>query len=274
MHLCTSRRSLAALILAGMLPLHAMDIIAHRGASFDAPENSISAMKLAWQQGADGIETDIHFSRDGHIVVIHDSDTKRVAGVQHRIAACTWEQLKGLDIGRRKHARWTGETIPTLDAVLATIPEGKSIFIEIKVDTRILPMLEKTLAASGKSPAQIRILTFDLASARKAKKRFAQYQVYWLVGYGDDEATGQPPEVDELIKLAKSAKLDGLDLDSRFPINSAFVQKIHAAGLQAHVWTVDDPRLAAELGAAGVDSITTNRPDLLRSRMREREGKN
>jgi len=251
-----------------------MEIIAHRGASFEAPENSLSAMKLAWQQGADGIETDIHLSRDGHIVVIHDFDTKRVTGVQLRVAASTWEQLKNLDIGRRKHARWAGETIPTLDAVLATIPEGKSIFVEIKVDDRILPMLEKTMAASGKSPAQIRILTFDLATARKAKRRFAQHQVYWLVGYGDDEATGRPPEVEEIIKLAKSAKIDGLDLDSRFPVDKTFVQKIHAAGLQAHVWTVDDPKLAAGLETSGVDSITTNRPDLLQARTKESEANN
>lgn len=226
-------------------------------------------MKLAWQQGADGLETDIHLSQDGRIVVMHDYDTKRVSGVSNKIVASTWDQLKGLDIGQWKSARWAGEKIPTLDSLLATVPEGKCILIEIKVHAEILPALEKTMTASGQKPAQMRIITFYLDTAQAAKKHFPKQQVYWLASYAKDKKSGQLPDIDDLIRKAKEAKLDGLDVDWKFPINAAFVQKVHAAGLQLHVWTVDDAEVATRLEAAGVDSITTNRPEFLRARLKK-----
>jgi glycerophosphoryl diester phosphodiesterase len=73
--------------------------------------------------------------------------------------------------------------------------------------------------------------------------------------------------VDELIPQAKAAKLDGLDLDGGFPIDGAFVQKVHGAGLKLYTWTVDDPEVARKEAAAGVEGITTNRPGWLREQL-------
>src|SRR4051812_8609351 len=120
-----SRFSRAAILFS--LPFFAfrglaVEIVGHRGASHDAPENSLTSMKLAWKQNADGIETDIHLSKDGHIVVMHDYDTKRIGGVDKKIVESTWDEMKDIDIGRWKGAQFTGEKIPTIDSFFATIP--------------------------------------------------------------------------------------------------------------------------------------------------------
>src|SRR5262245_61979826 len=112
-------------------------IIAHRGASHDAPENTLAAFRLAWQQDADGIECDFYLTRDEAIACIHDETTKRTAGVDLTIADATLDQLRGLDVGSWKDKRWAGERIPLIEQVFQTIPKGKRIYIEVKCGPEI-----------------------------------------------------------------------------------------------------------------------------------------
>src|SRR5882757_4224835 len=107
-------------------------IIAHRGASFEAPENTLAAYRLAWQQNADGAEGDFQLTRDGRIVCIHDLTTGRTADANRVVAQSTFEELRRLDVGMWKHPRFAGERIPTLDEILALLPAGNLFFIEIK----------------------------------------------------------------------------------------------------------------------------------------------
>ncbi len=257
----------------------AFEIVGHRGASFDAPENSLSSMKLAWKQKADGIETDIHLSKDGKIVVMHDYDTKRVGDMDKKIADSTWSELQQVDIGKWKGAQFAGERIPTLDSFFATIPNGKCIFTELKLKDSvtgaelekkkaILDELDKAMTASGKKPKQLRIITFHYELGKAAKAKFPKHPVYWLVGYTKDKKTGQFPDIDDLIAKAKAANYDGLDIQSGFPIDKAFVKKVHKAGLKLYTWTVDDPEVARAEKKAGVDGITTNRPEFLRAALK------
>jgi len=225
-------------------------------------------MKLAWKQGADGIEVDIHLSKDGHIVVMHDFDTKRLGGVTNKVVTRTWDELKETDVGQWKGQAWTGEKIPTLDSILAMVPDGKCVLIEIKVHAEILPALAEAMKASGKKPEQLRIITFHYDTAKAAKERFPKHEVYWLSS-AKDKKTDKLPDIDELVRQAKDAGLDGLDLEWKFPIDAAFVKKIHDAGLKLHAWTVDDPEIASALAAAGVDGITTNRPEFLRAQLKK-----
>src|SRR5688572_31257071 len=81
-----------------------VEIVAHRGASFDAPENTVAAIKLAWEQKADASEFDIYLTKDGKIAVIHDKDTMRTAGVQKLVAESTLEELRKLDVGKWKRS--------------------------------------------------------------------------------------------------------------------------------------------------------------------------
>src|SRR5687767_10257607 len=86
-----------------------MQFIAHRGASHDAPENTLAAVRLAWAQHADAVEVDVHLTRDGRLAVIHDPDTQRTAGVARVVAQSTLAELQLLDVGRWKASRFAGE---------------------------------------------------------------------------------------------------------------------------------------------------------------------
>jgi glycerophosphoryl diester phosphodiesterase len=89
-------------------------IIAHRGESFDAPENTLAAINLAWERGAEAVEIDIQFSKDRELVVIHDTDTKRLAGIDKKVVDQTLEELKKLDVGVWKDIQFKGERVPTI----------------------------------------------------------------------------------------------------------------------------------------------------------------
>ena len=270
-----AKRTLLSLLLVGVVagdPARAVEIIAHRGASHDAPENTLSAFRLGWEQSADGNELDIHLTKDGQIVAMHDKTTKRTTGVDKAVAEQTLCELRQQDAGAWKGPQWAAERIPTLAEALETIPDGKRMFIEIKCGSEVLPELQRVLAASGKKPEQLVIIGFKYETMAEAKKLLPELQVYWIVGYNeakDSPDAKQPPTLEELTEKAKAASLDGLDLQWRFPLDAAAVGTIKEQGLNLLVWTVDDAAVAARLAAAGVDGITTNRPQWLRERLAE-----
>lgn len=245
-------------------PLKAADVIAHRGASKDAPENTLAAFRLAWEQDADAIELDVHLSADGRIVVIHDATTRRTTGVDLKVAETSFMDLRALDAGLWKGERWRGERIPSLEEVLAAMPDGKRIFIEVKCGAEILPELSRVLKASAILPAWITIIGFNHEVVKAAKARLPEIEVCWITRPRKDG--GNDPSVDELLAKARLANLDGLDLDHTFAIDAAFVAKCRAAGMKLYVWTVDKPADAKRLRSAGVDGITTNVPARIRAR--------
>lgn len=241
-----------------------VEIIAHRGASHDAPENTLASVRLAWERGSDAVEVDVMLSRDGQVVVFHDKDTKRLAGVEGKVVDQDWETLSRHDVGRWKGAKWSGERIPLLGPVLATIPEGKRMFVELKTGPEIVPILRPIVEASRKSPGQIVFISFNLESCAAVKRAFPGYEVAFISRYREGKE-----KIETLIRQAKSAGADGLDLDGNGPLGKEEGEAIRKAGLRFYVWTIDDPARARELVAAGVDGITTNRPEWLRERLRE-----
>jgi glycerophosphoryl diester phosphodiesterase len=243
-------------------------IIAHRGASHDAPENTLAAARLGWAQGADALECDVQLARDGRLMVIHDPDTKRTAGKKRAVAAASSAELQTLDVGAWKGAAFAGERIPTLDALLATVPAGRRIFIEVKGGTDAVPELVRCLARCTLQPSQVAVIAFDLAVVRLAKKSVPRVEVCWLLERHG--ATGGPA-LDAAIAECCAAELDGLDIEARWPVDAAVAQRVRDAGLKLYVWTVDDVATAQALVAAGVDGITTNRPAWLRERLRTRQ---
>ena len=241
----------------------AVEIIAHRGASFDAPENTLAAMKLAWEQGADAIELDLHFSADERIVVIHDPDLKRVAGKTGKVSEQRWADLSSLDVGAWKDAKFKGERIPALPEILATVPAGRRAFIELKCGPEILPELQRVLSASRLPPERFVLIGFGLETMRQAKAAFPSIPVLFLHGWKKDA----PVDTAEVVAQARAAGLDGVNLHHDFPVSEAFVRRIREAGLSVYVWTVDAPDVARRWMAAGVDGITTNRPRFLREQL-------
>jgi glycerophosphoryl diester phosphodiesterase len=247
----------------------AVEIIAHRGASHDAPENTLSAFKLGWQQNADGVELDIYLSKDGKIVVMHDATTKRTAGADKKIVEQTLDELRALDAGSWKGAQWKGEKIPTLDEVLAIIPPGKRLVIEIKCGPEILPELQRVIQASGRKNEGLVIIGFGYETMKQAKQLFPAIPVLYLASFKKDNDTGAiSPTIASLIKKAQEAHLDGLNLSYTGPLSEEAVQSIKNAGLQIYVWTVDDADAAQRLVKSGVQGITTNRPLWLREQLK------
>jgi len=243
-----------------------IEIIAHRGASCDAPENTLASVELGWKQGADAVEIDIQFSKDGHIVVIHDDNTHKTAGVRKKVCAQTLAELKQLDVGRWKHPKWTREKIPTLAEVFATIPDGKRLFVEIKCEADCIPQFVETFRSSGKKPEQIVPIGFSLDTMRQLKRALPELETCLIADF-KRTLRGWSPSAERLIAQAKEAELDGLDVSGKGPIDAEFVRKVHDAGLRLYIWTVDSPKLARKLATAGVDGITTNKPGWLRSEM-------
>jgi glycerophosphoryl diester phosphodiesterase len=256
--------------LLSALPAGAVEIIAHRGASNDAPENTLASFRLGWEQQADGDELDIHLTKDGQAVVMHDASAKRTAGVDRKVSELTLEEWRALDAGVWKGPKWKGEKPPTLAEALATIPDGKRMFIEIKCGPEVLPELERVMKDSGKKSEQLVLIGFSYDTMRQARERFPQAPIYWIVSSKEDKKTGKRPDIDDLIAKAKAARFDGLDLHFGFPIDAAFVGKLRAAGLKLYTWTVDDPVVAKRLVEAGVDGITTDRPQWLRDQLGSR----
>src|SRR5437762_11744744 len=108
------------------------EIIAHRGSSFLAPENTLAAVQLGWREGADAAEGDFRLTADGQIVCVHDKTFKRTAGIDRLVAEMTLAEIESLDVGSWKAATFAGERVPTLDQLLDTLPETRRFFVEIK----------------------------------------------------------------------------------------------------------------------------------------------
>ena len=117
------------------------EIIAHRGESADAPENTLAAFRLAWERDVTSIELDVHLSADDRLVVIHDADTERTCGVKRVIKTSRYADLRELDAGRWKGEQFAGEPLVTLEDVLALLPKGKRCIIEVKVGPEAVPAL-------------------------------------------------------------------------------------------------------------------------------------
>ena len=136
-------------------------ITGHRGASFVAPENTLSAFRTAWEIGCDAVEGDFRLTRDGIIVCIHDSNTQRTTGIDKEISEVSFSSLQKLDFGVWKDARFAGEACPTIDEVLATVPPHRHIFIELKTGPEIIQPLKRSLHKSSQLKEQIILITFN-----------------------------------------------------------------------------------------------------------------
>lgn len=242
-------------------------IIGHRGASRDAPENTLASFRLAFEQGADGIEADFRLTRDGRIVCLHDEGTARTAGAQLYVADTELAALRLLDAGAWKGGQWAGEPIPTLQEVLSALPEGKKLFIELKSGPEMLPALAADLAAAT-TPSRVMFLSFDADLIRALKDQLPDFPACWLTDYRWRGAWH--PSRQELLSTLESCGADGLASRDRAILDLSLVRELRQRGLQIHVWTVDAPAAALRLRELGVDSIMTNRPGYLRAALARR----
>ncbi|MQA89495.1 MAG: glycerophosphodiester phosphodiesterase [Gemmatimonas sp.] len=250
------------------------EIVAHRGASFDAPENTMASIQLAWALDADAVEFDIFLTADDEIVLFHDQNTSRITGRDGVVEELTLAQLRELDYGAWKAPQWRGESIPTLRDALATLPEGKRFIVEAKSDVRIVePMLE-VFDEVPHHPHQFAVIAFSYDVAAETKRLRPRTPVYWLVGFEQDEQTGEwTPSMEDVVRQARAANLNGVNLSFVGPATDGEdVALIREAGLGFYVWTVDDVDDAQRALELGVDGLTTNRPAWMKTQLLSRNG--
>lgn len=232
-------------------------LVAHRGESVIAPENTLEAFALAWARGAEAIEGDFHLTKDGEVVCMHDDNTLRTTGVPGKIAEKTLAELRELDAGRWKGENWRYARIPTLREVLETIPCGGEIFIELKSVGPIVEAIRKVFGEVPCKPEQLTFIAFDEFTAGEVKRLFPGHKSHWLLGNWRDERPRFAPE--ELAEKVASMGVDGVDIQYHAELLTCdYVEAMHRRGKEFHVWTVDDPAAARKLMEFGVDSVTTN----------------
>ena len=248
----------------------AIEIIAHRGASDSAPENTLTAVNAAWEQGADAVEVDVHLTADGRIVVIHDPTTTRTTGVVGRVAQLTLEGLRRLTIIDRRNPVPSGEKIPTLAEVVQTVPDGRRLFIEIKCGSEIVPELTRVLRASGRQSSQLVAITWRFNTARAIKNSLPDITVYMLrpaVGNPCRRPARQVRRLNRLIRKCYQAGLDGIDVQHTRILSAANARYAHQLGMRLLAWTVNSAHEGRRLRAIGVDGITTDHPLMMRQHL-------
>lgn len=232
--------------------------IAHRGESFQAPENTLASVNLAWKLGSAFVEVDVHLSADHKVMVCHDDMVSKSAGEKPVISQSHSEDLRRLDVGTWKSAVYKNERIPFLEEVIATIPEQGKLIVEIKCGPEILPVLQQIVVDNTKKERLIFIgLGWETISA--IKSRFPDNLCYWV---SEDKAS-----LSDKIKECADKGLDGIDLYYKI-IDKEIIEQAHNSGLELLCWTVDDPVKARQLINWGVTGITTNRPAWLKSKIK------
>ena len=234
-------------------------VIAHRGASAAAPENTLAAFRLGADLGADFVELDVQESEDGEVVVVHDSDLMKVGGSPLKIWEAPAAALRAVDIGSRKGPQFAGERVPTLAEVFALSKGRVRVVVELKsyghsqrLEERVVEIVE----AAGVANETI-FMSLDHDMIRRLKRLRPSWRVGVLVAKAIGDLTSLGADF-----LAVEASM----------ATRPFVRRAHRAGQDVYVWTVNDPAWMLASLANGVDGLITDLPDVAREVV-ERRGR-
>ena len=267
-----------------------VEIVAHRGASIEAPENTLAAVELAWQLNADAVEIDVQLSRDGKLAVIHDATLTRTAGIRRNVNDLDMSELHTIDVGSWKDECWRGETIPELPNVLATIPNGRRLFVELKggdieaTHSGIVSALQRDLRESNSAPESVVLISFYPALLRAAKQALPEFDALLVVEQKpvsagsattsestDERSTPQwKPSFDEIIDVTISSGFNGVDLSNTEAVTPETIAQVRQAKLASCIWTVNSVDDARRLAIAGIGSLTTDDPRTLHTALQAR----
>lgn len=232
--------------------------VAHRGASAYAPENTIAAFDLAVEMKADYIEMDVQRSKDGVLVLVHDTTVDRTTNGTGKVGDLTFEQLRRLDAGSWKGSRFAGETIPTFEEILDRYHGKIGILIELKVP-ELYPDMEEQVAAALKKRnldqpenGKIIIQSFNLQSMKKMNALLPDVPIGVLTS---NEAHTTLEALQEFSTYA-----DWFNPSYRM-VSQELVNQVHALGMKIGPWTVPNQDTADFLFDMGVDAIITDDPD-------------
>ncbi|HET8540126.1 MAG TPA: glycerophosphodiester phosphodiesterase family protein [Anaeromyxobacter sp.] len=236
-------------------------VLGHRGASADAPENTLAACRLAIAQGADGVEIDVWRCATGEVVVAHDEDARRVAGVDLRIPDAPLAALRALDVGAWRGDRFRGERMPLLSEVLEALP-GAVVNVELKSarrDMRLAAAVARVIAAAGAERRVVvssfdwrLVVAFRLAAPAVPVGLLFERKAGWRAGLALAIRLLGPSSVHPERTLATPDR----------------VRRWAARGLAVTVWTVDDADEARRLAALGAAAVITDVPERIAAALR------
>ena len=231
-------------------------VMGHRGARGLAPENTIDGMKLAWRLGVDMIETDVYLTKDNVIVLCHDDDVFRTAGVHGKLIDMTFGELRSLDFGSSFNKYFAGAKIPTLKEALDIIPEGKMMAVEVK-DYRpeLIPHLEDVLNECG-AREKVRLISFSLDAVENCKKRMPDIDGYYLM-YTFDKIDWEAQA-----DFVQSKGIDGFCIEP-FMFNDEAVKAFRDRGMVYNCGVTNEADLARKMRAYEPGWICTDRPDIV-----------
>ena len=230
-------------------------ITGHRGGGVLAPENTLAAIAKGFEVGADLFEVDIHLTSDGHAVILHDDTVDRTTNGAGSISSMTLAQVKSLDAGSWFGPQYAGEQIPTLTEALDFIDGRGRLLLDVKVAPNLVlrNAIAASLAASGATINDIWVWPANSSYSSDPRFGTAEFQLLSSV----------PSDLSDSNLLAlKASGIDGMAVGDG-TISQAAINAFHRNGLFVDVYTVNDSFRLQELVAMGVDSIETDRPDLL-----------
>jgi len=233
-----------------------MVVFAHRGASGEAPENTMASMKKAVDAGAKAVEFDVQLSKDNRLVVIHDYRVDRTTDGKGYVMRKTLEELKKLDAGSWYGGEYAGEKIPTLDEVVELLPGDTLLNIEIKsfmLDKRdIAKKVVETVERYGIEERVI-ISSFDHKLLEKVRNRSSHIKI-GLLFYG------------KLLGMKEYEGIRKLDPWSIHPsqdyLDEEYIKQLKSTGCRIYTYTVNSRERFKELKKLGVDGIFSDHPDL------------
>ena len=236
-------------------------LIAHRGASGEAPENTLAAFRRALALGVDGLELDVQVTRDGVPVVFHDATLARLTGRRGRIAQFPRRALREFLV--------RGEDIPTLAEVLALVRDRAVVQIELKRGTSVAPVVAAIHRARAGN--KVVLASFEpklVAEARALAPRIPRMLIH-------DGRLGRPKSPAErahrLAGRLAGLGAAGVSLDFRAIPSARFIDALKSRGFCVWCWTVNDPRAMLRLARWGADAILTDDPALLKATLGTRD---
>jgi glycerophosphoryl diester phosphodiesterase len=227
-------------------------VIAHRGSSAAAPENTLAAFRLAAEERADFVELDVQESADGVVLVAHDQDLMKVAGVPMKIWETAADQLRTVDVGSFAGAQFAAERLPTLAEALAVCKGRCRVIVELKSyghNQRLEERVVEIVEAAGMERDCI-FMSLDHSMVRRMK----ELRPAWRSGVLVAKAVGD----------LTSLHADFLAVEARMA-SGGFVRRAHRAGQEVYVWTVNDPAWILGALGRGVDGLITDKPALARA---------
>lgn len=227
-------------------------ITAHRGSSRSAPENTMAAMEAAIEELADSVELDVQLSADGVVVLGHDANLKRVAGINRAISSMTFEELRLLDVGSWFSEEFAGEQIPTLEEVMEVCRGRINLNIEIKSVGKNSQLPEKVVELVIKHGMEEQCVI--TSTSLNYLKQVKELEPVLRTGYIISAAYGN---------FYSSEAVDFISVRSSF-VDDRLVENVHAQGKGVFAWTVNSKSEMERLIMLGVDGIITDRPVLAR----------